>query len=493
MQFNTLPFFLFFAAVFLIFSVLPRKARCVWLLAASYVFCAFFSWFALGFIAASTLCSWLIGLAIQRSGPPRKKAFLVLGIVLHTGFLFFFKYFEFFLRNLNLLFLRTTQVQTFDTFTHLIVPVGISFYTFQILGYLIDIYRGKSPAEKNLLRYALFLAFFPKLIQGPIERSDNLLVQIRNLETLRAWDLDRISAGLTAFLWGLFQKMVLADRLSLFVNMIFDNYQSYGTVQLAAGSLGYTLQLYLDFSGYTCMALGIAQCFGFSLLENFNAPYLATSCGDFWRRWHMTLSGWFRDYLYIPLGGSRVSRLRRCFNILVTMLVSGLWHGASWNFVAWGLLHGIYQVAGVLTRPVRQWFNRKASVRTEAYSYRLGQHLFTFCLVSFAWIFFRANGLAAALHYVYRLFTRPNFWVLFDGTFSLGITGIELYVLLAGLLLVFAVDKMRFRRNLPFQTWLQDQNLWFRWSVCLVLLLTVLVFGEYGVDFDSTQFLYFNF
>lgn len=493
MPFTSLPFFLFLAVVLLFYLILPRKGRCLWLLAASYFFCGCYAIDALLFLVASTAVSWGIGRHMPRAAPNRRKLWLAAGIILSLGSLLFFKYTGFLLRSLSFVWPRSAALLSDGIFSSLIVPVGLSFYTFQILGYLVDIYQGKAAPENNFLRYALFVAFFPKLVQGPIERSDHLLVQLRTLESLPRFDFEQFATGLTGILWGLFQKMVLADRLSVFVNTIFDNPAGYGSVQLIAASLGYTFQLYLDFSGYTFMALGIAQLFGLQLLENFNAPYLATSTADFWRRWHITLSSWFRDYVYIPLGGNRVSKVRHLFNIFLTMLVSGLWHGASWNFVAWGALHGLYQVAGVLTRPLRRAFCRKCGVRTQVFSYRLGQRLCTFCFISFAWIFFRANGLQSAFVILSRMVTRWNPWVLFDGTFSTGWSGVESAVFWLGLTLVFCSDILREKRQLSFPVWLRQQNLVFRWGVCFTLVLAVAIFGMYGIAFDSSQFLYFNF
>lgn len=494
MQLISQSFFLFFAAVLAVYWVMPRKGRAFWLLGASYLCCGLFSVQTLVFVLYSTLTSWAVGLALDRAVRYR-RLLLTLGLAANLGVLFWFKYAGFFLRNLNLLLLHTVQTQPLDILSDLVVPVGLSFYTFQVAGYLIDVYRRKSPAEGNLLRYALFVAFFPKLVQGPIERSDHLLVQLRSLETLPAWDYDRLVAALTDIVWGLFQKMVLADRLGVFVNAVFGYVDACGTIELTYAAVAYALQIYLDFNGYTCIALGIARAFGLRLMDNFRAPFLATSTADLWRRWHISLSSWFRDYLYIPLGGNRVSRFRHYLNIFVTMLVSGLWHGASWNFLAWGGLNGLYQVAGAITLPLRRTLYARWGVRTHTFGFRLGQRLCTFALFAFSVIFFRAPGLQAALHYLYRLFTRWNPWVLFEGgLYAEDVwTAPEQWVLMLGLVLVFAVMWLRESRGLALSDWLAGQVLPFRWAVCLGLVLTVIIFGEYGVAFDSTQFLYFNF
>lgn len=492
MQLTSLTFFLFFALVYLGFLVLPRRLRCLWLLGTGYVFCALFSGIAVAVLLFTTAVAWGAAQLIQR-GPPRTRRFwLGAGLVLTLAPLVFFKYYAFWTGLLApaLGFLPEGARQTL---LNLVMPVGISFYTFQLVGYLVDVWRGDQPAEKNFLRFALFASFFPKLIQGPIERSDTLLPQLRALESIPAWDYDRARSGLITILWGLFQKLVLADRLGLFVDAVFGNINACGTVELVAAALAYTLQIYLDFSGYTCMALGFARLLGIRLLENFDTPYFATSVGDFWRRWHISLSTWFRDYLYIPLGGSRCSALRHRFNLFFTMLVSGIWHGSTWNFVVWGALHGLYQVAGRVTAPARQALRQKLGVDTRPFSYRFGQMLTTFVLVAFAWIFFRAQSLAQAAQYLTRMVTRWNPWVLFDGTMYGALPGLEVTILALGLALAFGVDLLRHRRGLTLDAWLLGQNAWFRWVFCLGLVLATLVFGQYGVDFDSTQFLYFQF
>lgn len=498
MQPSSFYFFAFVLLIWAVYQICPRKLRCVWLLAASYAFCLSFSPLALITILFTTLVSWIFSLIIQKQMPSRahldhRRLTLIIGILITLAPLILFKYYDFWIDVGDPLFSRILPDALYSSILHLAMPVGISFYTFQLVGYLVDVYRSKQPAEKSLLRYALFSAFFPKLIEGPIERSDTLLPQIRALESLKAFDYDRIAAGLYEIVWGLFLKMVLADRIAAFINPFFNNISSFGSIQLITASLGYTFQLYLDFTGYMFIILGVARCFGFTLLENFNSPYLATSTGDFWRRWHISLSSWLKDYVYIPLGGSRVSHKRHLLNVMAVMFVSGLWHGSSWNFVVWGLLHGFYQVVGILTRPFRQSLYQKKWFRSDTFSFHLAQRLCTFCLISFAWIFFRANTLQDALTFVFRIFTRWNPWVLFDGSFSIGWSGVETAVFWLGMLLVFCTDLLREKRQLSFPAWLQQQNVFFRWGLCIVLFVSVLVFGMYGVNFDSSQFLYSQF
>ncbi|MCD8326700.1 MAG: MBOAT family protein [Lachnospiraceae bacterium] len=494
MQFNSIDFLIFFPIVVLVYFFIPRRARYLWLLAASYYF--HMSWnarYAL-LIAASTLITWVSGLLIPRfPSKAARKSVVAVSFAGNLGILFFFKYFDFLLENVNLVLARF-HLQMVENPFDILLPVGISFYTFQALSYTMDVYRGEVEPEKNPLKYALFVSFFPQLVAGPIERSKNLLRQVKNVENLRLWDYDRIASGFILMCWGMFQKVVIADRLAIFVDQVWENLSSCGSVETIAAALAFSLEIYCDFAGYSSIAIGAARLMGFDLMENFNAPYFAASIRQFWRRWHISLSGWFRDYLYIPLGGNRKGRVRQQVNVMITFLLSGLWHGADWTYVIWGGLHGGYQVIGDLTRPLREKINGLLHTDTKAESYRLGQMLFTFLLVTFAWIFFRAEDLEQALYFLNRLFTRWNPWNFFNGSlYEFGLDRMECHILLAGLVLLFFVDLVRERKKEDLGNFLLRQNLWFRWAVVIGLILGCLVYGVYGVDFDSTQFIYFTF
>ncbi len=497
MLFNSVEFLIFFPIVVLSYLVIPRRLRAIWLLLASYFF--YMSWNAryAVLIALSTLITWASGLCLDRPHGEltqgKRRALLAATCIVNLGILFFFKYFNFALDSVNRA-LSLLSVAPVRASLHVLLPVGISFYTFQALGYTIDVYRGKLPAERNLLRYALFVSFFPQLVAGPIERSGNLLRQIDDIENIHVRDYDRIASGLTLMLWGLFQKVVIADRISVLVDTVFDAPYRYGTVELLAGAVAFSLQIYCDFGAYSTIAVGAARVMGFRLMDNFDTPYFAQSIPDFWHRWHISLSTWFRDYLYIPMGGSRTSRLRRYGNILVTFLVSGLWHGAAWNYVFWGGLHGLYQVAGdLLARPLRR-LGDLCRLDRSTFSHRLLKRVITFFLVTLAWIFFRANSLRDALFYVRRLFTRFDPWALFDDSlYGLGLDRFELHVLAVALLVLLAVDLLRFFRHEELWDFLKRQNLWFRWGCLIAMLLVLLVYGAYGTAFDSAQFIYFTF
>ncbi len=492
MLFNSVDFLIFFPIVVLVYFLVPAKLRCFWLLAASYFFYMCWNVKYILLILASTVVTWVCGRLIFRYGR-WKKALLISCLVFNLGILFFFKYFNFFLDTCGKVlgkFGLTLPQGHFD----ILLPVGISFYTFQALSYTLDVYRGKIEPEKNFFRYALFVSFFPQLVAGPIERSDHLLQQIVRMEKQKLWNYERVTDGLMLMVWGLFQKMVIADRVAILVDTVFDNYFMYGTVALAAGALGFALQIYCDFASYSAIAMGAARVMGFELMENFNTPYFAVSVRDFWRRWHISLSTWFRDYLYIPLGGSRCSRGRKYANLLITFTVSGLWHGAGWNFLVWGMLHGVYQMAGDLTGKLRLNINRCLKTRTGSFSYRMAQTVITFLLVDLAWIFFRADGVRAALEYCARMVVKWDPWSLFNGEiYTLGLERPEFNILLAGILVLFLVDLLRHQKGQSFSGFLAEQCIWFRWGVLLALMWATLVFGIYGIQFSSSQFIYFQF
>lgn len=500
MLFNSVEFLVFFPIVVLLYWLIPKKIRYIWLLVTSYYF--YMSWnaeYAL-LIAASTLITYLCGLGVElfgkrggRGAVVARKLVIAAGFISNLGILFFYKYFDFFLENANRV-LAHFKLETIDSSFSVLLPVGISFYTFQALGYIVDVYRGDIEAEKNPLKYALFVSFFPQLVAGPIERSKNLLEQIREIPERKTLEYHRIVNGLIVMLYGFFLKMVIADRISILVDYIFKRYYMLGAVELLVGAVGFSIQIYCDFGSYSLIAIGAAQVMGFTLMENFNTPYFAVSIKDFWRRWHISLSTWFRDYLYIPLGGSRCGRVRKYFNVMVTFLVSGLWHGAEWSFVIWGGLHGIYQVVGDLLLPLRKKIVKVFEVKTDCISYKLLQIFVTFSLTTFAWIFFRADTFKQAVTYIHRIFTRANFAVLFNGSiYELGLEQFEANVLIVSLMILLLVDLVRYRKNQRLDVFLQGQNLWFRWLVCITLFVMVWVYGVYGPVYDASQFIYFQF
>ncbi len=494
MIFNSIDFLIFFPIVILFYFFVPKKLRYIWLLVASLYFYMCWNVKYVFLLLFSILTTWLAGLLVEKyKNATVRKAVLAACIFINIGILFFFKYFDFFIDTCNKV-LSKVGIQALEHSFDVLLPVGISFYTFQALGYIIDVYREKIEAEKNPLRYALFVSFFPQLVAGPIERSENLLNQVRQVDKIKVWNYENITKGLTTMMWGLFIKMVIADRVAILVNTVFEGVYIYGTVALAAGAIGFALQIYCDFMGYSTIAVGAAKVMGFELMDNFNTPYFATSISDFWRRWHISLSSWFRDYVYIPLGGNRCSKVRKYFNLLVTFGVSGLWHGASWNYVFWGMLHGAYQIAGDITKPIRQICSTKCKMKTESFSFKLGQIVSTFFFVDIAWIFFRAGSLSIAFDYCKRLFTKWDPWSLFNGElYNLGLDRFEFNILVVAVAVLFLVELVQYLKKQNIADFLQEQCIWFRWGVILGLIFATIVYGIYGIQFEASQFIYFQF
>ena len=494
MLFNSLDFMIFFPIVVLVYFIIPRKIRYIWLLVVSYYF--YMCWnaeYAL-LIGISTIITYLSGLLLGKFQKTwLRKLVVALSFISNLWILVFYKYFDFILENVNLV-LQKMDVELISNPFDIILPVGISFYTFQALSYTMDVYRKEVEPEKNPLRYALFVSFFPQLVAGPIERSKNLLKQVKEVDNLKLWNYDRVANGFVMMVWGLFQKMVIADRISIYVDSVYENLYAVGTMETLFAAIGFSIQIYCDFAAYSTIAIGAAKVMGFELMENFNTPYFATSIKDFWRRWHISLSTWFRDYLYIPMGGNRKGKIRKYLNVLVTFLVSGLWHGASWNYVLWGGLHGIYQVIGEILLPVRKKIVSLMKVNETVFSYKFGQMLFTFSLTTLTWVFFRAKTLEEALYFFKRLFTRWNPWVFFDeGLYKFGLDRVEVNILFVALITLFLVEWVKYTKNKVISDFLMEQNLWFRWLVVIGWIVVILVYGEYGLTFDSNQFIYFQF
>lgn len=502
MIFNSLQFLIFFPLVTLLYFVFPQRVRWVWLLVTSYYFYMCWNPRYAVLIAASTVITFLSGLLIDRENREadaarrirRKKLWVALSFVLNLSILFFFKYWGFFSDNiiaLGGLAGISIQMPKFDV----LLPVGISFYTFQALSYTMDVYRGEIYAEKNIFKYALFVSFFPQLVAGPIERSKNLLIQVNQPHY---FDPDRVRDGLLLMLWGFFQKVVIADRIGVLVDRVYDNWSKVAGISIVLATVLFAVQIYCDFGGYSDIAIGTAQVLGFSLMKNFNQPYLSKSCGEFWHRWHISLSSWFRDYLYIPLGGNRKGKWRKYFNNLVTMTVSGLWHGAEWSYVAWGGLNGLYQVIGAILKPAREKVLSVLHVNRESKLWSAVRIVFTFCLIDFAWLFFRAPDFPTAIAMIRRavtcLWPDALFAVSADGTlglYTLGLDKASFWLAMICILILAVADLVKEKH--PIRPLITGLPVVLRWIVYLVCLYAVLIFGAYGPGFDAAAFIYFQF
>jgi len=407
MLFNTIDFAIFLPVVLILYWLIARRSvriRNLFLVIVSYIFYSFWDWRFLSLIFASSLLDYLVGRKLARTNNGNlRKVFLGVSLVFNLGMLFTFKYFNFFVE---------TFVDTFALFGtefsysswQIVLPVGISFYTFQTLSYTIDIYRKRIGPTKDIVAFFAFVSFFPQLVAGPIERASNLLVQF---ETERSFDYSRSVSGLRLILGGLFKKMVIADNCALFVNSIFEHYEVANGSTLLIGAVFFAFQIYGDFSGYSDIAIGSARLMGFDLMKNFNYPYLAQNMSDFWRRWHISLSTWFRDYVYIPLGGSRVSKTRLIVNILIVFLLSGLWHGANLTFVFWGLVHAIFVLPVLLFyKNHNVSFSTKKKLPTIREFFNITG---TFIVVVIAWVFFRAETITDAFEYISIVFSSSLF------------------------------------------------------------------------------------
>jgi D-alanyl-lipoteichoic acid acyltransferase DltB (MBOAT superfamily) len=480
MLFNSPQFALFFALSAILFFAVPQRLRWIFLLAASYYF--YMSWkIQFGAILLGcTLVTYLAALRMSRlAEPSAKKKYVWVCVAATVGTLFLLKYYNFFSRSLNDL-LQTWNVAGQAPILNLLLPVGISFYFFQSLGYVIDVYRGRIPAESHLGRYALFVAFWPQLLAGPIGRAPQLLPQLRQPPR---FDDTRVVEGLRLMLWGLFKKAVVADTLAGYVNTVYGRLDDYHGLPLMIAAFFYTVQIYCDFSGYTDVARGAARVMGVDLMENFTRPYFARSLREFWQGWHISLSTWFRDYVYIPLGGRRVAQWRWYYNLFITFLLSGLWHGANWTFAVWGAMHGCFLILEYVTNGYQRRLADSVCRDPKSPWSGLIQVGLTLVLVCLAWVFFRAPGIADALRIItgmFRLAAAPS---------AVAVVGWRVFVLLWGLIAIVLLADLKERRERIY-TFVGRLPRWARWSLYTLTLWAVGIASVFNV---RQEFIYFQF
>lgn len=484
MLFNSLSFLIFFPITTAIYFCLPHRARWAWLLLCSAAFYLAFIPKYLLILLLVIAIDYLAGLAIESAKGGWRRAFLIVSLVANIGLLALFKYFDF----LN------ANVHALSEFLHWnypihnlgwLLPIGLSFHTFQSMAYTIEVFYGRQRAERHPGYYALYVLFYPQLVAGPIERPQNLLPQFRQIH---AFNSDRIYSGLRLMLWGMFKKVVIADRIAVIVDAIYGHPQAWGGAWLVIATYGFAIQIYCDFSGYTDIAIGAARVLGIRLMTNFDRPYASRSVAEFWRRWHISLSTWFRDYLYIPLGGNRVGPIRWAINILIVFLVSGLWHGASWTFVIWGALHGAYILLSRWTLTLRQKFWDATGLNQFPAFTDAWQIFTTFNFVAFAWIFFRAQSFASAKWIAGHLARSP---ILMHPTYVTNVLPpfdrFDLIVLAA---IVFILEMIQWARTKPqLMQRFFAQPKWIRWPAYYALIVTILWIGNLG----SRSFIYFQF
>lgn len=535
MLFQSFEFAFFLAGAAALFFLVPGKMRPSVLLAANFLFFLAASSRAVPWLAVTILTTYGCGLLLERVRSKRAGGVLLaVCLTVNLGLLILFQYFPVWEDLINgRLYgggIRRVKLD-FAADWGLAAPLGISFYTLQALGYLLDVARKKYPAERKLLYFAVFVSFFPNLSSGPIERADHFLPQLRRIShssRRQLWDYDRMAVGLIHILWGFFLKMVLADRAAVLVDHLFELYENTDSFTMLMAALFYSVQIFCDFASYSSIALGTAQLMGFSLTRNFRQPYLAAGFRDFWSRWHISLSSWLRDYIYIPLGGNRRGVLRRYGNILVTFLVSGLWHGGAPHFLMWGLLHGLCQVGEDMAVRVcrrctdaadglRRGRGHGEGERPEKRVARGGEPggnrtalplipkcfrflsrslytVFTFAAVTVLWIFFRAESLEMALVCLKNLFTRWQGFLMADQLiFVMGLDQTEFLIAAAGIALLLLFELISEWTKKPQAEWIYASPLPVRFLICLFLMGAVFVAGKYGVGFDASGFIYMGF
>ena len=483
MLFNSLPFLIFFPVTVILYYVIPHRYRYLWLLFCSYFFYACQDQSAVILLMISTAITFAAGRLTYNAEAVRlKKLYVGLGCALNLFILIYFKYSGF----LMSMFGSAGEVPD------LMLPAGISFYTFQSLTYIMDCYRGETEPENNILKYALFVSFFPCILSGPIERSKNILPQI---DKEKSWDAIRIKEGLFLMLWGYFLKMVIVSRLEILTDLVYSGRTAdggstvYYGIPMILAMLSYSFLIYCDFAGYSFIAIGAARILGFDVMRNFRQPYLAVSVADFWRRWHISLSTWFRDYLYIPLGGSRKGSFRRYLNIMIVFAVSGIWHGASLNFLIWGMLYGVYQVLGYAARPVKSGCSSLLGLDRHDRLRRILCIVFTYVLVSITWMFFRTDA-SGAVDVIRRTFTGIRLSQLFDGTVTgLGLGMLNLTVAAAAVLILILVDIICEKRGCEIYSLMDRTPAWLRWCVYYALIIMIL----FSCNLSTKEFLYQGF
>lgn len=439
MTFNSLAFVIFYPALLLLYFLLPHRARLPLLLVASYFFYMYYQPSLIFLILATTLVSWLAAWGIERSQSRSLRRFLLaITLIVCLGTLFFYKYFDFLMESVVGL-VRFFGGEASPIVLSLVLPVGISFYTFQTLSYVIDVYRGKIAHEKNFFYYALFVSFFPQLVAGPIERPENLLPQLKEKHTFTK---ENAVKGAKHMLVGYFKKICVADLIAETVNLVYNAPEEATPLGILIATALFAVQIYCDFSGYTDIAIGISRVMGIRLMQNFDHPYRARTIREFWSRWHISLSSWFKDYLYFPLGGSRCAKWRHMLNLMIVFAVSGLWHGANFTFIVWGLLHGVYQVVGNLTKAPRAALRARIGISENNKFLHALQTAVTSLLVGFAWLFFRANSISDAVTLLSTFFDGAAWSIPLSLEKHLGLTAVSLLTVLVSLALLWILDHL---------------------------------------------------
>ncbi len=487
LTFTSTTFLIILPFILLLYYLCPHKYRYIWLLFVSYLFYATLDGAFVTLLIISTIITFICGNLIYSCNSTRnKKLILSAGFILNLSILLVFKYGSFMLSLFAASALHPSEKMPIKMLS-LVLPAGISFYTFQSLTYVADCYRGEVKPEKNFFKYALFVSYFPLILSGPIERSKRFLPQ---LEKKTVFSTDNFKQGLTMMLYGYFLKMVIVARLNILTDLVFRDYVNQSSFALIVATFAYAIQIYCDFSGYSHIAIGVSKLFGLSVINNFRQPYFATSVSDFWRRWHISLSTWFRDYLYIPLGGNRKGQIRKYFNLMIVFLVSGLWHGANLTFVFWGFLNGLYQIIEDFIKNKLNLKNTSSSDHSaRSFKYYVSVAL-TFLLINFTWIFFRASSISEAFQIINFIACKFNYVNLIDGTiFSLGLGHANLLFVLFAIAVMFLADLRCEILDCNVTGILKNIPLVIRWFIYYGIIIMILL----SFNLSTQEFIYSKF
>ncbi|MBQ9234363.1 MAG: MBOAT family protein [Lachnospiraceae bacterium] len=479
MNFLSLKFLLFFVILFVIYYIVPKKYRYIIIFIGSYIFYGSYSVKFLGILIVTTVITYIGGLLLEKN-PSRGiyAIFFIINIAVLAGF----KYTNFVIENINKI--ASANLRELN----IILPVGLSFYIFQSTTYLGDIYRKGFKAEKNIIRYAAFVSFFPTILSGPIQKSRNLLPQIKNPGD---FDADRATAGFILFSWGFFEKTMISNRLAVIIDQVYNNYAVYSGMYYLIAAVSFSLYIYADFSSYSDMARGISKMLGIEVDRNFNNPYISTTTGEFWNRWHSSLNEWFVENIYIPLGGNRKGKLRKYINMMIVFFISGLWHGADWNFIAWGVINGLFVVIGQMLKPVKSKIYTSIKVDEEAQSIRFIRQAVTFLLITITWVFFR-NGIWESLHIIRRmLFFEPS-RIFNPDLLNLGGDTAKTFLTIFAVIIFIIVQLKRKDESKSYELF-KKQPMLLR-AMLIALVLCVSIFASFSGSTElNTKFLYFNF
>ena len=472
MQFVSFGFLLLLPVAALINFIIPRKLRYIWLLVISVAFYISIDVKAAAVMAGTVVVTYVAALLTEKfsegSDKQRTKSaalIFALAVIIETAAMLIF---------------RSGKI---------LGAIGISFYMLKSIGYLADVYRGDEKAEHNPLMLALFVSFFPQIISGPIERAGNMLPQFSYPVTV---DFDRMRDGFLQILWGYFLKLVIADRLAIFVGSVYQAPENCPGTVVAIATVLYSFEIYCDFAGYSSIAIGVAKILGIDVMKNFDSPYMAESVAEFWRRWHISLSTWLRDYIYIPLGGNRKGTFRKYLNIIIVFVVSGIWHGSALTFLVWGLLHALYQVFGYITLPLRDKIVEVLRIDRNGLSHKTIKTLITFFFVNLAWIFFRASSLEQAFVIIKKSFEFTP-WIFTDKSMlNYGLSAANINVGMIGIILLIVMDILNYN-DVEIREKIIRQSIWYRWIIMIGAILAILIFGIWGAGYDASSFIYQQF